>query len=199
MKKNLTFLLGFTAILAAGVLQEVVDSSTAVQAPSTLEFACNAGNAGNSGILRKLESGPVPAGEVLDGIVAKYNGAEAQPLAVLAARIQSGRVVASGVSEYRMARPGQTMNVARMGYPSGRGLLPAAGVRITQNQLRTVEAHIDARTFLRNVRSGRGQAILSALGMGTAGDFLIIATLPSDESLAREEFTMHPVVLVIDS
>jgi hypothetical protein len=164
--------------------------------PNALEFACNAGNAGNADIIRRLQVGPLPATDVLNGILARYGGTTPASLQLLLVRIRGSKIVARGQSAARAFQPSEVIDARRLGYPTNPGLLPGVEDRLSARQVRFVEAHIDARSFMESVESGRGDAALRTLSV-EGRDVLVIATIPTDLKERRTRFTMHPVALVI--
>lgn len=192
-----------TGVVVLGLLGLTLRSTSSSPDPTVqasgvdpLEFACNAGNAGNAGLVRKMQTGPVAAGEVLNGIVTKFGGKTPESLQLFVVRIRGGKVIASGTSRAQTFKPGQIVDASRLGYPGTRGLLPDSDDPLAQQQLRFVEAHVDALAFVDAVEAGRGDVALRALGL-QGQDVLVIATVPADLSARRTRFTMHPAAVVL--
>jgi hypothetical protein len=166
---------------------------------TSLNFACNAGNAGSLELEARLKEGPVAVADVLAGIVTKYNGAVSQPLRLVLVRISNDRIVAVGKSEPREMGKGEVIPAAEFGYPKMSGLLPEAELPISSRQLRFVEAHIDAAEFLKALEQRDGRHVLKMLEQPNARDMLLIATISTDaERGADQQYTMHPVVLALE-
>ena len=165
-----------------------------------LTFACNAGNAGNAPLNRQLEEGPVPAGEVLENLMTRYNGDVAQPIRQLLVRFEEGRIVGHEVTREREMSPEETIATWDFGLERLSSLLPESETPITNESLQFVTAHVDAEMFwdaVREEEASRAMELLEMRGISTA---LVIAPIPSDKHLASENrFTMHPTVLMFES